>query len=138
MFPEITFVGQVFHQVFWTFVSFLIFHKLFNSCFRGPILSAIRSRVREESLLRSLIKKNLVDKEFYDQEKIVLRKSRKDKIDSYIVKNLSKDEKVWHEELVKFKLETKSYVNERENESDIPIDLIQSVFNTVVERCSSQ
>lgn len=105
---EISFFSFFIHQFFWTIFSFLLFYMFFMICFKNPVFKALQLRKREESLLQNLIVKNRQDTLFYNEEQHLLHRLYKDKVDSYVVKALSKDEKRWQEEILELKLEHKS------------------------------
>lgn len=125
----------IFHQIFWTFFSFIIFYLVFDFLFLSLIQKIFKARLTEESVLCNLIEKNLADKRFYKEENIVLKKARKDSIDNYVIKRLAKDEKHWAESLLRLNLETKA-VEVGGDCLDLKIDpqMIKKIVQTALRR----
>ncbi len=97
-------------------------------------MGALKLRSAEEHLLKTLIQKKKSDKCFFDTRRIELKQSKKAKIDSYVVKKLSKDEKEWSEELVSLKVELKSLNSFTSGHKVVDNDIINSIFNKVLSK----
>lgn len=126
----------IFHQCFWTITSFLIFFVIFQYFFQKPVLTSINMRLKNEEALNNSCIKILEEKLFYDQNRILLHKINKEKIDGYVIKNLMQEEKIWAEEFFQLKLETKMIRSSESLDEKIDLNDIDHLLNLLIKRLS--